>query len=110
MITEEQLVEEGYKRYSHHNRQHTFSDFLYQKKFVDATDGKSIKYWINIHHYPALTISGQTDTWMVELSNNKPHFTFQIHRPDDLKKVEDLCEKFFSTMGCEYYERHQPTP
>lgn len=109
MITEEQLVEGGYNRYPNSNITHTFSDFVYQKKFVDVADGKSIKYWINIYHYPGFS-TDHPNVWMAELTNNEPHYTFQIHRPDNLKNVEELCEKFFSTMGCEYYERHQPTP
>lgn len=99
-MTEKDLIKAGYKRYSDYSGLFRYSDFFYQKKVVDK---KGTKYFIEMIHYSAHY--KDSESWMCHLSTISPHYTFEQHHVDDLKKCEKNCEKFFQTMGCEYYEK-----
>ncbi|MEK6879339.1 MAG: hypothetical protein AABY22_07025 [Nanoarchaeota archaeon] len=101
---EEILLKNGYRVCSN-NIVFPYSDYFYQKCIKDEI-GK--KYSINLVHYPAH--HNFLASWMVELTNNEPHLTFQEHRPKlenemDLIVIENNCEKFWKTFNCEYCEK-----
>lgn len=106
MITNEQLDAAGYRK---HNATQAYqhSDYFYQKRFADEL---GIKYFIQFVHYPSHKFeNGQTmpESWMMELNNNEPHYTFQWHKADSIMGGEVLCEVFFKSMGCQYYELYE---
>lgn len=109
MIGEEELLELGYKRYPGDQIIHPGSDFFYQKR-VDDERGQ--KYFVNLYHYSAAHYpNGSTvpANWMAEMRTDDPFLTFQIHYAQSIERVEELCERFFTQMGCSYHEERTPT-
>ena len=92
------LEARGYRRFTPKYTD-KYNDFFYQKKFSDQ---KGIKYFLEFVHYPEFELIPQQ--WMLKLTNNEPHMTFEIHKPISIDDAERRAELFFRTQECEYYE------
>lgn len=107
MITEQNLTEAGYRRYSSSAILDKFSDFFYQKKF---TDSEGIRYFIEFMHFPEMKFGNGTvmpECWQCTMNVNSPHMTFEQHRVDDIGVCERRCQTFFEHIDCEYYEKYE---
>lgn len=107
IITEEQLIAVGYKKYpAGVFRQ--YCDFLYQRRITDE-DGT--RYFNAFWHYPGTSHHGLDipAAWLFEVTLNEPHCTIEIHRPSELFFCERKAEGFWFMMGAVYYERNEAT-
>lgn len=106
MMNTDILIERGYKKWKSNHVLFPYSDFIYQRLISDCW-GK--KYYIDLVHYPSSNTHGKAtlpEAWDCVLNINFPHQRFcQYHIDlDKLNEIEEKCELFFKTMGCEYYE------
>jgi hypothetical protein len=106
MITEQELIDKGFRKHNSNDVVFPYSDFFYQRKFVDDV---GVKYFVDVVHYPETGYPNGNkvdESWMIHQNINEPHMRFDQHRIDDLDIALEKCEKFFQTMGCEYYEKN----
>jgi hypothetical protein len=105
MITEQELIDKGFRKYPNTDDVvFPYSDFFYQKKFVDDI---GVKYFVEVVHYAVDTFSNGNrlpESWMVHLNINEPHMRFEQYRVDDLDYALERCETFFQTLDCNHYE------
>jgi len=98
MITENGLVECGYKKYDDTEAtMWSFSRCFFQRP---VKDHKGIRYYIDIVKY-------SESIWMMHLAINEPRMTLQVHMVEDIKYCEDMAERFWLAMGCCYYEVYE---
>jgi hypothetical protein len=93
---ESELVERGYRRYE--NSPISNADYFYQKQFKDE---RGTKYFINMMFYVWPELGTR---YCMEIINNEPHMEFSVHAQRTVDEYEALAEKFWSTMGCGYYD------
>ena len=108
ILTEANLVASGYRRYESKGS-FPYSDYFYQKCIWE---GKIKKYHINIVKYSATTFVNGTEmheSYMLEIPINKPWMTFKLHSAQDysIEELERRVELFYTSMGCEPYEREE---
>lgn len=86
---------------------HPYSDYFYQKRFSDDI---GIRYHIEFFHYAGVTFPNgeMPESWMVEMNQNEPHMTFQLHRPESIEQAESAVIRFWYCMFCDYHERNEP--
>ena len=102
-MNEQELIDKGFRKWKSNDITFPHSDYFYQKKITD--DG-GVKYFVDVVHYPEMQLHYGTkleESWMVHLNINEPQMRFDQHRVS-LEIALEKCEKFFQTMGCEYYE------
>jgi len=104
-MNDQELIDKGFRKWKSNDITFPRSDYFYQKKFVE--NGWNVKYFVDVVHYPEKTYPNGTkfeEAWMVHLNINDPPMRFDQHRVESLDIALEKCEKFFQTMGCEYYE------
>jgi len=106
-MNEQELIDKGFRKFPSNDIIFPSSDYFYQKKFVE--NGWNVKYFVDVVHYPCEKFPNGNEcpeSWMVHLNINEPHMRFDQHRVESLDAALEKCEKFFQTMGCEYYEKY----
>lgn len=108
MITENQLLQRGYKKSlitPSLEAIFPYADFFMQKREVDSV---GIKYFIQLVHYSGYTelLDRFVDeTWVAEIVNNEPHYTFKQHWVTDIEETERRIETVWKALGSTYYEK-----
>lgn len=106
MLTKEQLIAAGYKPFIQRNLKE-FTNSFYQKRFDDE-NGK--KYFITVaeydnskyqHLHNLPEFSYQPDSQLV---SNGITFNVDMLNPESIQQMEELFEKMWYNLGCEYYE------
>lgn len=104
-MTEQQLIDAGYKRCNHTEVSFPYADFFYQKRIRDA---RGIKYFIEFVHYAPMDFKNNNiapESWTLNWNNNEPHYTFQAHKVDgSIGIYESMIDRLWLSLGCEYYE------
>jgi hypothetical protein len=106
MLTEQELIDKGFRKWKSNDISFPYSDFFFQKKFVDDV---GVKYFVDVVHYPVKHYPNgniANESWKIHQNINEPHMRFDQHDFESLDNALEKCEKFFQTMGCEYYEKN----
>lgn len=94
MISDEQFEAAGYQRWQSGVFRLNHSDYLYQKK-VEGRNGETLYFincWVYLpRHDGHGGITAESEMYQEE-DRHAPHFTIQMHNPNDIK----LMEEFFS--------------
>jgi hypothetical protein len=104
-MNEQELIDKGFRKWKSNDVIFPFSDYFYQKSFKDDN---GIEYFVDVVHYSEKTCPNGTkseEAWIVHLNINEPRMRFDQYRVESLDIALEKCEKFFQTMGCEYYEK-----
>ena len=104
IVCEETLNACGYSKYISNPVIFPHSDFFYQKR-ID--NGNCKLYFINFVHYRAGPQPHIQEAWMVDLTINDPHYTFQQNHPISIEEAEEKCSAFFNLeiLKCEPYRK-----
>lgn len=98
-MNEQELIDKGFLKYQSNSVIFPCSDYFYQKRFSDE---KGIKYFVDVVHYPKS--EHLEESWMINMNIGEPFMVFKQYGIKSLDIALEKCEKFFQTMGCEYYE------
>ena len=104
MITDDILLENGYIRY---NDNLYNAQALFQKKI---TDGKGIKYFINIYKYTfkvkdyvleyEIRLASETDNYAINI------LLYATGNKMKIDEIEQEVERIWSTLDLNYYEEN----
>ena len=101
-----ELIKNDYKEFKDHFYGASRS---FQRK---VCDNKGIKYFINIYEWDFSEFKNiafqnkKYETKMQLISDGACFDICILHtKTDTLEEIEELCEKFWTNMNCQYYEK-----
>lgn len=103
MLTVQDWIDAGYKRFNQVKHIRPYSDFGLQKRVKDSN---GTKYFITIFVYPyGDTISFSPD---VQFSNNNftVSITFALHGDTSIQMLEEMVDDFWCMKNFDYYEKY----
>lgn len=108
-LTDEMLIEKGYKEWPPSRWQHKDIEKFFQKRI---RDDKGTRYFIDVEKWKEVVhpYTGETFpssyVYKAQLYKRGTHdaFDMEFHSSWDLDDVEAFLENLFESSGCDYYE------
>ena len=105
MITDELLLENGYKEYQPDRIFHPYANRFFQKRFKNEKG--QTKYFITIYKYEDL--DSKTQSYNVDLQFEKDTYTmnillFAINDKMTIEEIEAEVYKIWWELDCKYYD------